>query len=189
MEKRIKENLLADEIGQIAEKDLDFAENLAESIQDSEARVMAFLNLYKVSKKNEFVEKALKAAKSDEDFLRIVDVCGIDVVESISDSYRKDLAYASLFERTGSLEYLERISDEKISSASMKRVSEKLSFPESLEFAKSIPDPYYRCLALVQISEKEGIDLRSEIEESLNEVENLWLQKWLRARLGEKLKR
>ncbi len=186
MEKRIKENLLADEIGQIAEKDLEFAEKLAEGIQDSEARVMAFLNLYKVSKKNEFVEKALKAARNDEDFLRIVETCSIDVAELIRNSYRKDLAYASLFERTGRFEYLERISDEKISSASMKRVSEKLSFPESLEFAKRIPDPYYRCLALVQISEKEGIDLRSEIEESLDGVENLWLQKWLRARLSEK---
>jgi hypothetical protein len=189
MEKRIKENLLADEIGHIAEKDLDLAENLAESIQDSEARVMAFLNIYKVSKKNEFVEKALKAAKSDEDFLRIVETCSIDVVESIRDSYRRDLAFASLFERTGRSDYLERISNERIASASMKRVSEKLSFPESLKFAKRIPDPYYRCLALVQISEKEGIDLRSEIEESLNEMGNIWLQKWLRARLGEKLKR
>jgi len=189
MEKKIKENLLADEIGQIAEKDLDFAEKLAGSIQDSEARVMAFLNLYKVSKKNEFVEKALKAARSDEDFLRIVEVCSIDVLESIRNSYRRDLACASLFERTGRSEYLERISDERIASASMKRVSEKLSFPESLEFAKRIPDPYYRCLALFRISKKEGVDLTKEIEDSLSEMENLRLQKWPRLWLGEKLKR
>ncbi len=189
MEKRLKENLLAEEIKRIAEKDLDLGEKMAESIQDCEAKVMAFLNLYIVSKKHEFVEKALKVARNDEDFLRIVEVSGLDVVGFINNAYRRDLAYASLFERTGKFEYLEKISDKKIASASMKRISEKLSFPESLKFAKSIPDPYYRCLALLQILEREGIDLVKEIKESMVEIENPWLQKWLRDQLAAKSKR
>ncbi|MEG9194487.1 MAG: hypothetical protein V6S10_04080 [Candidatus Methanoglobus sp.] len=189
MEKRLKENLLAEEIKRIAERDLDLGEKLAESIQDCEAKVMAFLNLYFVSKDQEFVKKALEIARNDEDFLRIVEVSGLDIVELINNAYRRDLAYASLFERTGKFEYLVKISDRKIASASMKRISEKLSFPQSLEMAKEIPDPYYRCLALMQISEKEGVDLGKEIMESLDGIENPWLQKWLRRRLAEKSNR
>ncbi|MDK2875611.1 MAG: hypothetical protein PWQ22_21 [Archaeoglobaceae archaeon] len=188
MEERIRENLLAEEIMRIAEKDLNLAEKIADSIKDPDARVMAFLNLYLASKDQKFVEKALKTAEKDEDLLRIVEITGFDATSLIKDSYKRDLAYASLFERTKSLEYLEKISDVRLASASMKRVSEKLSFPFNLEVARKITDPYYRCLALIEISEKEGLDLKKEIEEALNSIENPYLQKWLRNRLIAGLK-
>lgn len=188
MEERLKENLLAEEVIRIAEKDLDLAEKIAESIKDSEAKVMAFLNLYLASKDKKFVEKAFKIAKKDEDLLRIVEVSGLDVAELIKDNYKRDLAYASLFERTKCLKYLEKVSDIRLASASMKRVSEKLSFPHNLEIAKNIADPYYRSIALIEISEKEGLDLSKEIEESINAIGNHYLQKWLRNRLFAGLK-
>ncbi|MCS7144976.1 MAG: hypothetical protein NZ879_08165, partial [Archaeoglobaceae archaeon] len=100
MEKKLEDNLLAEEVKIIAEKDLELAEKLSESIQDSEAKVMAFLNLYTVSKNQKYVEKALENAKSDSDYLRIIEVSGLDVAERIKDRYKKDLAYASLFEKT-----------------------------------------------------------------------------------------
>lgn len=183
MEKKLEDNLLAEEVRMIAETDLELAQKIAESIQDSEAKVMAFLNLYLVSKKQEFLDQALNSAKSDSDYLRIVEISGLDFVGFIKDPYRRDIAYASLFERTCDLKYSEKICDKKIASASMKRVSEKLSFPENLRIARSIPDAYYRCLALIEISEKEKLDLRAEILESLNAIENIWLRKWLEARL------
>jgi len=183
MDRRVEENMLAEEVRKIAEKDLGLAEKLAERIQDHEAKVMAFLNLHSISKRQDFVEKALKFAKSDEDYLRIVEVAGLDLAELIKNEYRRDLAYASLFERTTDLRYAEKIRDRKIASASMKRVSEKLFFPENLELAKRIPDPYYRCLALAEISEREKLDLKEEIAGALNAVENPWLKKWLRDRL------
>lgn len=42
MDKKLEDNLLAEEVKKIAEKDLVLAEKLAESIQDPEAKVMAF---------------------------------------------------------------------------------------------------------------------------------------------------
>ncbi|MCS7145058.1 MAG: hypothetical protein NZ879_08595, partial [Archaeoglobaceae archaeon] len=105
------------------------------------------------------------------------------VAERIKDRYKKDLAYASLFEKTCNFKYFEKILDQKIASASMKRVSEKLAFPKNLEIARRIPDPYYRCLALAEISEKEKMELREEIISSLNEIDNFWLKKWLENRL------
>ncbi len=183
MEKKLEDNLLAEEVKKIAEKDLELAEKLAESIQDPEAKVMAFLNLYMISKKQDFLDKAIKNARSDSDYLRIVEITGLDLAESIKDPYKRDLAYASLFERTCDFNYSEKIQDRKIASASMKRVSEKLGPPENLKVARRIPDAYYRCLALVEISEKEKIDLRAEILDSLNAIENIWLRKWLEARL------
>ncbi|MEM1576259.1 MAG: hypothetical protein QXT98_01940, partial [Archaeoglobaceae archaeon] len=72
MEKKLEDNLLAEEVVKIAEKDLELAEKLAESIQDHEAKVMAFLNLYMISKRQDFLDKAIKNARSDGDYLRIV---------------------------------------------------------------------------------------------------------------------
>lgn len=183
MEEKLEDNLLAEEVKIIAETDLELAEKLAESIQDAEAKVMAFLNLYLVSKKREFLDQALKNARSDTDYLRIVEISGLDFVEFIKDPYRRDIAYASLFERTSDFKYSEKICDKKIASASMKRVSEKLAFPENLRVARSIPDAYYRCLALLEVSKKEKMDLRAEILASLNAIENIWLKKWLEDRL------
>ncbi|MET1124202.1 MAG: hypothetical protein ABWW66_02920 [Archaeoglobaceae archaeon] len=178
MDRRVRDAMIAERIVSVAEKSVELARKVASNIEDPAAKVQAFLNLYRFTGDEEFLKLALEAAEDDDDYLRIVEA-GCDVADLISDGYKRDVAYATLLERTGDMNYLTRISDRRIASAAMKRLAAKKLYPESLRIARLIPDAYYRALALMEIAEKEGIDLSAEIEAAIAAVENRSLRDWL----------
>lgn len=55
------------------------------------------------------------------------------------------------------MNFATKIKDVRILSASMKRLALKKTYPENLSIARMIPDPYYRSLALIEISYREKI--------------------------------
>ncbi len=120
-------------------------------------------------------------ASSDEDFLRIVeysDYCDdlIKVVSLISKPYIKNVAYATLLEKTGDLSFSTKIRDVRILSASLKRLSSKLRYPESLTVAMMIPDAYYKSLALIELSKRESVDLSQEISKIAENIKSKYLR-------------
>ncbi|MDI9645438.1 MAG: hypothetical protein QFX40_01935 [Archaeoglobales archaeon] len=180
MEEKIRECIIADKILKIAEKDIQLAEKISSEIKYSSAKVQAFLNLYSFSLNEKYLQKAIESASCDEDYLRIVEKSlREDMVDLIKDKYKKDLAYSFLLEKTNNLNFAAKISDRRLLSAAMKRLCEKMNYPENLKIARMIPEEYYRCLALVGIEEKEKIGLEKEIEQCINSVENLNMRKWL----------
>lgn len=189
MEEKIRECILADKILKIAEKDIQLAEKISSEISYPSARVQAFLNLYSFSLNEKYLQKAVESASCDEDYLRIVEKSlREDIVELIKDKYKKDLAYSLLLEKTKNLKLAAKVSDPRLLSAAMKRLCEKMNYPENLKIAKMIPDEYYRCLALMELEEKENLGLEKEIEQCINSIENLNLRKWLIELRKKKLK-
>ena len=95
--RRIRESMIADNITTIARKDLTLAKDIANSLKDREAKILAFLNLYSFSGDSEFLILAKEFAESDDDLLRIVEVAdekfAKDVAYSIKDNYKKNLAF------------------------------------------------------------------------------------------------
>ncbi len=180
MEEKIRECIIADRILKIAEKDIQLAEKISSEIKYSSAKVQAFLNLYLFSLNEKYLQKAIESASCDEDYLRIVEKSlREDIIDLIKDKYKKDLAYSFLLEKTNNLNFAAKIGDQRLLSAAMKRLCEKMNYPENLKIARMIPEEYYKCLALMDIEEKEKIGLEKEIEYCINLVENLNMRKWL----------
>ncbi len=177
---KLRDSRMADNIIRIAEKDLDLAERVCMSLRDREARIMCLLNLYRFTSSDRFLHLAIEMAESDEDYLRVIEYSDRSdlacVAEMISDDYRRDLAYSILLERSGDLNYAVKIKDIRLLSAAMKRLSSRKIYPENLTLARMIPDAYYRCLALIEISNKEGIDLSKEIELLSHSIPNKYLR-------------
>ena len=99
-----------------------------------------------------------------------------ELASSISPSYRRDVAFSILLEKTGDLNYASKIRDVRVLSSSLKRLALKKRFPENLSIARMIPDHYYKCLALLELSEKEGIDLKEEILENAEKIKSNYLR-------------
>ncbi len=188
--RRIRESMIADNITTIARKDLTLAKDIANSLKDREAKVLALLNLYSFSGDSEFLILAKEFAESDDDLLRIVEVAdekfAKDVAYSIKDDYKKNLAFAHLLERFGNLNYAMEINDQRILSASLKRLVARIPHPRNLILARMIPDPYYKCLALLEISKKENLD-KNEILVECSKIKNKQLRNWLFRKIQQKL--
>ena len=179
--KKIVDSKKADLVEELAELDFEKAKRVAEEIEDREAKIQALISLYNVSKDGDFLDRAISLASSDEDFLRIVeysDYCDdlIKVVSLISKPYIKNVAYATLLEKTGDLSFSTKIRDVRILSASLKRLSSKLRYPESLTVAMMIPDAYYKSLALIELSKRESVDLSQEISKIAENIKSKYLR-------------
>ncbi len=186
--KKLRDSRVADSILAIAEKDMELAKRVALSIDDSAAKVLALLQLYSISKDEELLKHAVKYAKDDEDYLRIVEYAepevAKEVAELIVDKYKKNLALACIMEKSGDLNYALKMDDIKILSAAMKRLALKKPYPANLTIARMIPDPYYRCLALIEISKREKLDLRNEIAKNCGLIDNRALRNWIVKKIG-----
>lgn len=178
MDRRIKELKLAEMVEKIAEKDFQQAEKIVNSLEDREAKIYGLLTLFRVSGKDGYLQSAINIAETDEDYLSIIEnSCKPlnELAEKIKSSYRRDLAFCTLLEKTCDLNYAAKVNNLRLLSASLKRVALKKSYPENLRVARMIPDPYYRAITLAEISEREGLNLKDEIlcTASLVESENL----------------
>lgn len=188
MERKLRDLQLAEKVEKIAEKDVNLAEKVVRSFEDREAKIFGFLTLFKLTRNPDYLKDAVEMAETDEDYLMIVERSEEalpEIAEMIESSYRKNLAYCVLLEKTGDLNLTTKISDVRLLSASLKRVAMKRHYPESLRVARMIPDPYYRALALMELGEKERIDLKDEIAEAVKQVDNAAM----RRRLEEKMKK
>ena len=183
--RKIKDSELAEKVRAVAEKDLNVAAKVVESLKDRDAKIFGLVCLYNFSKDRKFLDDALAIAENDDDFLRIVeyseDVSELsDVPPKIKSRYKRDVAYSILLEKTGDMNLVSKIRDLRILSASMKRIVLKKPYPENLSIARMIPEPYYRALALIGISEKEKVDLKTEINDAVEQIKNPALRRRLR---------
>jgi len=183
--RKIKDSELAEKVRAVAEKDLNVAAKVVESLKDRDAKIFGLVCLYNFSKDRKFLDDALAIAENDDDFLRIVeyseDVSELsDVPPKIKSRYKRDVAYSILLEKTGDMNLVSKIRDLRILSASMKRIVLKKPYPENLSIARMIPEPYYRALALIGISEKEKVDLKAEINNAVEQIKNPALRRRLR---------
>ncbi|WP_290595636.1 MULTISPECIES: hypothetical protein [unclassified Archaeoglobus] len=183
--RKIKDSELAEKVRAVAEKDLKVAAKVVEDLKDRDAKIFGLVCLYNFSKDRKFLDDALAIAENDDDFLRIVeyseDVSELsDVPLRIKSRYKRDVAYSILLEKTGDMNIASKIRDLRILSASMKRVALRKTYPENLSTARMIPEPYYRALALIEISKKDNIDLREEIDDAVQQIKNQALQRRLR---------
>ncbi|WP_202318603.1 hypothetical protein [Archaeoglobus neptunius] len=184
MERKVRDSKIAQKIGDIVEKDPDIAAKVAEDLEDREAKIYAMMVLYNFSGDKKFLEKALSIAETDEDHLRIIEysenpLAVAEVAKKIDDPYRKDVAYSILLERTGDLNFSLKILSPRILSAALKRLAGRKPYPENLNIARMIPDPYYRSLALIEIASRYGVELSSEIKGSIDAVKNPSLRRRL----------
>lgn len=183
--RKIKDSELAEKVRVVAEKDLNVAAKVVEGLKDRDAKIFGLVCLYNFSKDRKFLDDALAIAENDDDFLRIVeyskDVSELsDVPPKIKSRYKRDVAYSILLEKTGDMNLVSKIRDLRILSASMKRVALRKTYPENLSTARMIPEPYYRALTLIEISKKENIDLRGEIDDAVQQIKSQALQRRLR---------
>ncbi len=188
--KKLRDSKIADNILKIAKKDLDFAEKVCLNLEDHEAKVMALVSLYTYTNDKKFLELAVKSAETDSDYLRIVEYSKYDkeldeIAGMIGDEYKRDLAYSILLEKSGNLNYLAKIRNPKIVSASLKRIALRRPYPESLTLAKMIPDPYYKCLTLMELAEKYQINVREELEEACKSIKQRGLKNWVMKKMEE----
>ncbi len=188
MERKLKDLQLAEKVEKIAEKDVKLAEKVVRSLEDRAAKIFGFLTLFNLTKDSKFLRDAVEMAEKDEDYFMIVELSDeplTEIAEMIESSYRKNLAYCIILEKTGDLNLATKITDTRLLSASLKRVALKKRYPESLMIARIVPDPYYRALALMELAERDMLDLRDEIAEAVKLVRNTAL----RRRLEEKMKK
>lgn len=187
MDRKIKDSAIAEKITAIAEKDVNLAAEVVDSIKDVEAKIFGLINLYNFSKDAKFLKQALSLAKEDEDFLRIIEYSEsvselLNLPERIKNQYRKDIAYSTLLEKTEDLNLIPRIKNSRILSATLKRVALRKKYPENLSIARIIPEPYYRALALIEVSKREAIDLRKEIDDAVQQIKSHTLRRRLRGK-------
>lgn len=185
MDRKIKDSAIAEKVTAIAEKDVNLAAKVVDGIEDVEAKIFGLIHLYNFSKDTKFLKQALSIAKEDEDVLRIIEYSEdvselINLPERIKNQYRKDVAYSILLEKTEDLNLIPRIRDLRILSASLKRIALRKMYPENLNIARMIPEPYYRALALVELSKKEAIDLQEEIDAAVQQIKSHALRRRLR---------
>ncbi len=144
MERKLKDLQLAEKVERIAEKDVDLAEKVVRSFENREAKIFGFLTLFNLTGNSQYLKDAVEMAETDEDYLMIVERSDEplpEIAELIESSYRRNLAYCILLEKTGDLNLITKISDTRLLSASLKRVALKKRYPESLRIVRMIPDP------------------------------------------------
>jgi len=188
VERKIRDLQLAEKVEKIAEKDVELAERVVKSLEDREARIFGLIALYNLTYNPEYLKSAVEAAETDDDLLLIVERSKIplpEIAEMISSPYRRDIAYCTILEKTGDMNFSAKISDARLLSASLKRLAVKKIYPENLRIARMIPEPYYRAVALMELAEKENVDLREEIASAIAQVKNFTM----RRRLEELLKK
>jgi len=186
--RKMRDSELAEKVIAVAEKDLNVAAKVVESLEDRDAKIFGLICLYNFSKDRKFLDDALAMAENDDDFLRIVehskDVSELsDVPSKIKSKYKRDVAYSILLEKTGDMNLAPKIRDLRILSATMKRIALRKTYPENLNTARMIPEPYYRALALIEISKKENIDLRGEIDNAVQQIKSQVLRRRLREKI------
>jgi len=171
---------------------LNFAARIVETLEDRDAKIFSLLALYSISKDKKFLDDAMSIAENDDDFLRIVEYSEfsaelINIVQKIKNRYKKNVAYSILLEKTGDMNFATKIKDVRILAASMKRLALKKTYPENLSIARMIPDPYYRSLALIEISYREKIDLDREIKDAVGMIKNMTIRRRLLRKIGKML--
>ena len=182
VDRKIKDTRLVEKVLIIAEKDVTLAFKVVSSLKDREARIMGYVYLYNFTSDDAFLDLAINDAETDDDLLRIIEHSNFSeklppLAMKIKGEYRRNVAYSILMERSGNLNFAAKITDQRLQSASMKRLAMKKSYPENLSIARMIPDPYYRALALIEIAKKDGIDLSGQIMESCRLISNPHLRK------------
>ncbi len=189
MDRKVRDTKLVERVLAIAEKDVELAFRVVSSLEDREARIMGYVYLYNFTRDEAFLDLAISEAETDDDLLRIVEYSKFTkrlypVAVRIGDQYKRDVAYSILLERSGDLNFAAKIVDKRLQASSLKRVALKKPYPESLSLTRLISDPYYRTLALVEIAEKEKVNLGKEILESCKLISN----PYLRRKMEEKAK-
>lgn len=182
MERKLRDLQLAEKVEKIAEKDVELAEKVVRSFEDREAKIFGLVTLYNITENPEFLKSAVETAETDEELLMIVERSKtplLEVAEMISNPYRRDIAYCTILEKTGDMNFSSKISDARLLSASLKRLALKKIYPENLRIARMIPDPYYRALTLTELAEREKVDLREEITSAIGQVKNSAMRKRL----------
>lgn len=157
---------------------------------------MAFLHIFNFTRNVEFLNKsvdyAIQSEQKDGMLLKIVESItkknkkkAEEIAKLIDRDYYRNKAYATILEQCNALELAEKISCMRILSSSLKRLSQNLDLPDSIEIARMIPDPYYKALALINIMEREEIEgLREEVNKTIEKVRS----KYLKERLERELK-
>ncbi len=189
MDRKIRDTKLVEKVLAIAEKDVNLAFKVVNNLEDREARIMGYIYLYNFTRDEAFLNLAINEAETDDDLLRIVEYSKFTkrlsaVAVRIGDQYKRDVAYSILLERSGDLNFAAKIVDERLQAASLKRLALKKSYPENLSLARLISNPYYRTLALIEIAEREKVDIGKEILQNCKLIDN----PYLRRKMEEKAK-
>ncbi len=189
VERKLRDLQLAEKVEKIAEKDVELAEKVVRSLEDREARIFGLVVLHNITENMEYLKNAIETAETDEELLLIIERSKTplpEIAEMINSPYRRDIAYCIILEKTGDMNFSSKISDARLLSASLKRLALKKLYPENLRIARIIPDPYYRALALMELAEREKVDLKDEIVSTVGQVKNSAMKRRLEEMLEKK---
>jgi len=180
----------ADFVEKIVSEDLNTALKIAEEIEDFEAKSLAYLNIFKFTKDDTFLEKSLdnayKCKQRDGILLLIVEsVSKINrkkaemIAEQIKREYYRDKAFATIVENCCALDLASKIVCKRVLSSSLKRLALKNN---SVKIAMAIPDPYYKALALLEFA-KHDSSVFDKLEDVVDSIENECLKNRMKRKL------
>lgn len=180
----------ADFVEKIVSEDLNTALKIAEEIEDFEAKSLAYLNIFKFTKDDTFLEKSLdnayKCKQRDGILLLIVEsVSKINrkkaemIAEQIKREYYRDKAFATIVENCCALDLASKIVCKRVLSSSLKRLALKNN---SVKIAMAIPDPYYKALALLEFA-KHDSSVFDKLEDVVDSIKNECLKNRMKRKL------
>lgn len=180
----------ADFVEKIVSEDLNTALKIAEEIEDFEAKSLAYLNIFKFTKDDTFLEKSLdnayKCKQRDGILLLIVEsVSKINrkkaemIAEQIKREYYRDKAFATIVENCCALDLASKIVCKRVLSSSLKRLALKNN---SVKIAMAIPDPYYKALALLEFAKYDS-SVFDKLEDVVDSIKNECLKNRMKRKL------
>lgn len=180
----------ADFVEKIVSEDLNTALKIAEEIEDFEAKSLAYLNIFKFTKDDTFLERSLdnayKCKQRDGILLLIVEsVSKINrkkaemIAEQIKREYYRDKAFATIVENCCALDLASKIVCKRVLSSSLKRLALKNN---SVKIAMAIPDPYYKALALLEFA-KHDSSVFDKLEDVVDSIKNECLKNRMKRKL------
>lgn len=180
----------ADFVEKIVSEDLNTALKIAEEIEDFEAKSLAYLNIFKFTKDDTFLERSLdnayKCKQRDGILLLIVEsVSKINrkkaemIAEQIKREYYRDKAFATIVENCCALDLASKIVCKRVLSSSLKRLALKNN---SVKIAMAIPDPYYKALALLEFAKYDS-SVFDKLEDVVDSIKNECLKNRMKRKL------